>query len=143
MTSLIFPDVNVWLSISYPIHTHHTSALAWFNGLEPEANLAFCRHTQLGFFRLMTTASIMGVDVKSQLECWNIYDRWILPGKARLLSEPPSLEPRLRRLTVGDRATPKLWADAYLAAFAAAAKVPLVTFDRALAERAPGSILLS
>lgn len=44
--------------------------------------------------------------------------------------EPPALEGALRRLTKGFPYSPKLWQDAYLAAFAAADDVPLVTLDQ-------------
>jgi predicted nucleic acid-binding protein len=44
-------------------------------------------------------------------------------------AEPIDLEQHLRRYTASGRVSPKLWQDAYLAAFARAAKLRLVTFD--------------
>ena len=44
--------------------------------------------------------------------------------------EPPGLMPLWRRLAQRDTASPKLWMDAYLAAFAIASGVGLTTLDR-------------
>jgi hypothetical protein len=52
------------------------------------------------------------------------------------------MEDELRRRTSQAIVAPKLWADAYLAAFAEAAGLTLVTFDRALAGKVKGAVLL-
>ena len=142
MTSSIFPDVNVWLALSYPGHVHHDAAAGWFAALDEDATFVFCRHTQLGFFRLMTTEAVLGKDVRTERQCWETYDRWIDAAKAILAQEPLDMESNLRLRTNANLVSPKLWADAYLAAFAETARLTLVTFDRALAGKAKGSILL-
>jgi hypothetical protein len=142
MTSSIFPDVNVWLALCYPVHVHNDVATGWFASLDESAEFVFCRQTQMGLFRLMTTEAVLGRDVMTQRQCWAIYDRWIEGGKAILLGEPVGLGAAMRLRTSGDSPSPKTWADAYLAAFAEAAHLTLVTFDRALAQRARGSVLL-
>lgn len=45
------------------------------------------------------------------------------------------MEKRFRGLAVGQTASPKVWADAWMLAVAEAAGGVLVTFDRALAAR--------
>jgi hypothetical protein len=142
MTSSIFPDVNVWLAINHQIHVHHTAAMRWFAAQDESATFVFCRQTQMGFFRLMTTDAVLGSDVITQRQCWAIYDRWIEDGNAILVAEPAGLEAVLRPRTSVDSPSPKAWADAYLAAFAEAANLTLVTFDRALAGKAKGAVLL-
>jgi predicted nucleic acid-binding protein len=52
------------------------------------------------------------------------------------------MDAALRSLTAGTVSSPKEWMDAYLAAFAEAGKLTLVTFDRALAGKAKGAVLL-
>jgi predicted nucleic acid-binding protein len=59
----------------------------------------------------------------------------------RFLEEPPGLERRFRALSRSKQAAPKAWADAYLAAFASASQVTLVTFDRAFRGQAPSLVL--
>lgn len=47
------------------------------------------------------------------------------------VDEPQGLEQAFRVRTRQRQASPKAWADAYLAAFAETAQITLVTFDRA------------
>jgi uncharacterized protein len=143
MTSSIFPDVNVWLALSYPAHIHQPIAATWFASLDQTAVLVFCRQTQLSLFRLMTTAAVLGPDVMTQTQCWAFYDRLIASGGAILAREPIGLDAALRLRSSSGSASPKIWADAYLAAFTEAAHLTLVTFDRALAGKVHGAILLS
>jgi toxin-antitoxin system PIN domain toxin len=142
MTSSIFPDVNVWLALNHDIHVHHTAAMRWFDSQDQSASFVFCRQTQMGLFRLMTTEAVLGHDVITQRRCWAIYDRWINGGRAILAAEPVGLETGLRLRTSANSPSPKVWTDAYLAAFAEAAGLTLVTFDRALAGKAKGAVLL-
>lgn len=142
MTSLVFPDINVWLAVSYHGHSHHETALSWFGSLEEDAVLVFCRHTQLGWFRLLTTEAVLGRDVRSQLECWALFDDWIEGGKAILSDDPARLNDSFRNRASTGSPSPKVWADAYLAAFAETGKLTLVTFDRALAGKVDGAVLL-
>lgn len=52
------------------------------------------------------------------------------------VDEPAEIETRLRTLTRRRQPVPKDWADSYLAAFAAAGQLALVTFDRGLRSKA-------
>lgn len=142
MTYSFFPDVNVWVALHSSIHQHHTSAAAWFRSLGPEMGLVFCRHTQLGMFRLLTTESVMGGNPINQKQCWSIYEQWISEGGAILHEEPQGLDAAFALLTSADTPSPKQWADSYLAAFAGVADLILVTFDHALAGRTARALLL-
>ncbi len=143
MTSSVFPDINVWLALSYPNHSHHEAAKEWLQSLDGDAVFVFCRHTQLGLFRILTTAAALGPDVLTQRQCWEVYDRWVEVGKAILAPDPAGLDGGLRQRTVADSPSPKTWADAYLAAFAETGNHTLVTFDKALAGRCKGAVLLA
>ncbi len=142
MKSLIFPDVNVWLALNFSRHAHNTTAVRWYKALGDSATFVFCRHTQLGLFRLLSTEVVMQQDVLSQQECWRVFDEWYKSGEAILAGEPAALEADLRPRTTEKIATPKVWADAYLAAFAESANLTLVTFDKALAGKSKGAVLL-
>lgn len=141
MTSWL-PDVNVWLALHYPRHEHHGTAQAWFDRLDEGQTLVFCRQTQIGFFRLLTTSAVMGKDLRTQWQCWAIYDAWLGGGRALQQPEPPEIEPAFRALTSGADPAPKTWADAYLAAFAETGNLTLVTFDKALAGKTKRAMLL-
>jgi predicted nucleic acid-binding protein len=58
MTSLSFPDINVWLALLLADHTHRRTALDWWDRCEADS-IAFCRITQLGVLRLLTTPAAM------------------------------------------------------------------------------------
>ena len=141
-TSSLFPDVNVWLALSYARHVHHAAAKGWFEGLGEGPDLHFCSITQLGLLRLLTTTAVMGVEVLTQPRAWEVYDRWLHDGRVVRTAEPPGLEAEFRALTRRPHPSPHDWADAYLAAFARSAGLTLVTFDLGLARRVPEALAL-
>jgi uncharacterized protein len=130
--SFLFPDVNVWMALTYEGHVHHATARKWFEGLGAEAHVCFCRFTQLSLLRLLTTTAVMGDDeVMSQADAWRAYDRWMKDGRIVLIEEPRAIEPAFRSMTRKPRPAPKDWADSYLGAFAVTGGLRLVTFDQA------------
>lgn len=142
MTSWL-PDVNVWLALHFERHEHHRIAHAWFNALDEQQPLHFCRQTQLGFFRLLTTPAVMGTDALLQRQSWAIYDEWLARGRAIHQPEPSGIEMAFRARTLSAEPAPKSWMDAYLAAFAETTHLTLVTFDRGLAGKVTGAVLLA
>ncbi|MDP8990693.1 MAG: hypothetical protein M3N41_11515 [Acidobacteriota bacterium] len=81
--------------------------------------------------RLLTTEAVMGRDVLTMTSAWDVYDQCCADERIAFLVEPEALDPGLRSFSSGRCASPKLWADAYLAAFANTAGLKLITFDRA------------
>jgi hypothetical protein len=134
--------VNVWLALAHEIHPHHPAAMAWDENLSGDTVLTFCRFTQLGLLRLLTNESAMRRDVLTQATAWDVYDGFLQTTRARFIDEPHGIDPLLRRHTKRDEVSTKQWADGYLSAFAIAAAMPLITFDRALAGKARGAVLL-
>jgi predicted nucleic acid-binding protein len=63
-------------------------------------------------------------------------------GRAQEQSEPPGIQETLRARTMVKEPAPKTWMDAYLAAFAEAAELTLVTLDKSLAAKNKGAVLL-
>ena len=140
--SFLFPDINVWLALTYEGHVHHAAAAAWFGAVSEDARLLFCRFTQLGLLRLLTAEAVMGDEVMDQQQAWGAYDRWLGDGRVEFVEEPADLESMFRRLTRRRHPAPKDWADAYLAAFAAASELTLVSFDRGFRSRVRAFVLL-
>jgi predicted nucleic acid-binding protein len=81
-------------------------------------------------------------EVLTQIEAWQIYDRWLDDGRIVCVDEPPTLEPMFRAATQMGRPASKDWADSYLIAFAQSGGFQLVTLDRAMEQKAKGAILL-
>jgi toxin-antitoxin system PIN domain toxin len=143
-TSFLFPDINVWIALTIERHVHHIRATRWFESIGGLGRLFFCRFTQLGLLRLLTLEAVMGQnEVMAQAEAWKTYDRWQQDERIGFLDEPAEIEPPFRALTQSGQAAPKDWADSYLAAFAMAAQLTLVTFDRGIATKVTQSVLLS
>jgi toxin-antitoxin system PIN domain toxin len=139
----LFPDINVWVALTYDRHVHHSSARGWFEGLAPTSRLFFCRLTQLGLLRLLSEPAVMGLDqAKSQHEAWKAYDHWLEDERVDFLDEPIGLETQFRALARSPRASPRDWADSYLAAFAQTSRLTVVTFDRAFQNKAKDLLLL-
>jgi toxin-antitoxin system PIN domain toxin len=134
--------VNVWLALAHEIHPHHHSATAWERSLSANAVLGFCRFTQLGLLRLLTNPAAMHDDVLTQAQAWKAFDTLLQFSTVKMLEEPRGLETIFRKRSDREEVSTKQWADAYLAAFAEAASLTLVTFDKALATQANGAILL-
>jgi toxin-antitoxin system PIN domain toxin len=133
MSLLSFPDINVWLALAAPEHVHSALARRWWDA--EDGTIAFCRLTQLGFLRLVTTAAVMDGKPLTISEAWRVYDRFYDDDRVTFISEPPEVEKRFREKAAGKTASPKVWADAWLLAVAQAAEGALVTFDKALAPR--------
>jgi len=138
---IFLPDVNVWLALASRRHAHAPLSGGWLNSI-PSGEIVFCRVTQLGLLRLLTNESVMGSDVLSSRDAWRTYRTILADERIQFAPEPFSLEPEWRRLTAQDRPTPKIWTDAYLAAFARAGGLRLVTLDQAAVKMAPDALLL-
>ncbi len=131
MNTLNFLDANVWLALLWSRHVHSEKARLWFEQAGEE-QFFFCRFTQLTVLRLLTTEKIMGTDAKTMSEAWSLWDQIWADTRIAFLAEPDGLEPEFRTRSRLTSRSPKVWADAYLSAFASVAGLKLVTFDRGL-----------
>jgi len=133
MTSF-FPDLNVWLALSVPDHTHQSEAWNWLNSTTTDARLIFVRFTQIGLLRLLSNSAVMGAQTATLGEAWELYDRWFEDPRVEFYPEPAGMEAALREATAPFDAKPAShWVgDCFLLANAKEFGAVLVTFDRAL-----------
>jgi toxin-antitoxin system PIN domain toxin len=141
MNTLNFLDANVWLALLWSRHVHSERARSWFERADEEQFL-FCRFTQMTVLRLLTTDQIMGTDTKTMSEAWSLWDRIWADTRIAFLPEPDDLEREFRLRSRLSSRSPKVWADAYLLAFTAAAGLKFVTFDCALQSRGTDVLVL-
>jgi toxin-antitoxin system PIN domain toxin len=132
--TLFFPDLNVWLGLSVVAHTHGSAAWNWLGCLSASDKLVFSRYSQLGFLRLLTNQAVMGSQVLTLGEAWQVYDRWLEDPRVGFYLEPRGVDATFRKLTrsVAPLPASKAIGDCWLLAFAADIHATLVTFDRAL-----------
>jgi len=141
--SFLFPDTNVWVALTYEGHVHHVRSRNWLASVPTSARLFFCRITQLGLLRLLSSEAVMKTDMMNQEDAWKAYDRWFEDDRIGFADEAAGLDPIFRSLSGSRLAAPTDWADSYLAAFAIASQLSLVTFDRALQRKARQALLLN
>ncbi len=141
MNTLNFLDANVWLALLWERHMHSEAARDWFERSKEE-EFFFCRFTQFTVLRLLTTEKIMGKETQSMSQAWGLWDRVWADDRVAFLPEPDGLEIEFRSRSRLSTRSPKVWADAYLLAFASVAGLKLVTFDRALKIRGADVVVL-
>jgi toxin-antitoxin system PIN domain toxin len=130
---VILCDSNVWLALVLSKHVHHNAVREWLETVEEPASIFFCRPTQQAFLRLLTNASVLGPYGNPPLtnrEAWSAYEAFLSDDRIAFQgNEPVGVEPLWKQLSVRGTASPKLWMDAYLAAFALAGRYSMVTTD--------------
>jgi len=123
-------------------HVHRAAARHWLESTESGV-IGFLRITQMSVLRLLTTPAAMNGKPLRMPEAWAAYDRLFDDDRVTFFHEPRGIDDAFRKYARKNHASPKLWADAWLLAFAECADGMVVTFDQALAARASHTVLLS
>ena len=128
-------DSNVWLALALSKHSHHNATREWLESVEVPASIVLCRAVQQSLLRLLTNSTVLGAYGNPPLtnrEAWSAYDSLLADDRIVFQAdEPAGLELVWKKLAVRETASPKLWMDAYLAAFALAGRYRMVTTDKA------------
>lgn len=95
-------DVNVLLALVTDRHAQHAGAMRWFNGVAA-GDAVVCRTVQMSLLRLLNNLAVMREEV---------------------------LDAAFEKYTNGRLFSPRLWTDAYLAAYALVGGLTLMMFDR-------------
>jgi toxin-antitoxin system PIN domain toxin len=134
---MYLPDTNVWLALVLSGHEFHGVARGWFAAQGGRESVLLCRATQQSFLRLLTVESVMqryGVPACGNAEAWRIMEGLLADLRIGYGAEPHGVELHWKTFAVRRTASPKLWMDAYLAAFAIAGGHKLITMDQAFAQ---------
>jgi toxin-antitoxin system PIN domain toxin len=125
-------DANVWVALAFAAHPHHGIASEHFQVRDSAQPAAFCRVTQQAFLRLVSAPVLQrtyGSSLITNADAWaKCQDLLALP-QILWLDEPPGLVDQWPALACLPSASPKVWTDAYLAAFAIGHDLELVTID--------------
>ncbi len=132
MSASLF-DSNVWVALTFANHPHHSQAKAALGQRAPELPAVFCRATEQSYLRLITTPKLIAHyradGMTNSRAVKNLTD---FLGQPRIVSrpdEPTGARDLWLKLAAGETASPKVWMDAYLAAFAISAKLTFTTLD--------------
>jgi uncharacterized protein len=130
---MLLCDTNVWLALALSGHVHHNVARAWLDTINESGAIHFCRATQQSFLRLLTNRTVLGAYGSPPLtnsEAWAAYAAFLEDDRIVMTSrEPDGLEVQWKVFAVRRSPAPKVWMDAYLAAFALTGGFELVTTD--------------
>jgi toxin-antitoxin system PIN domain toxin len=126
-------DANVWIAVSFAEHDHHALAKRFIAETSPECQALLCRATEQSWLRLLTTPALHrrydSQPVSNQDALRMLSDALQLPNIRLIEEEPAAIRPLWHRLAAIPNASPKVWMDAYLAAFAIGHAVEFVTLD--------------
>lgn len=123
-------DSNVFLALAVGQHAHHSLAANWFDALEESDCALFCRSTRISFLRLLTQKIAPDFIPLNNRAAWAALDHLMADDCMGFEAEPAELETIWRQLSQSLTASPKVWMDAYLAAFAICGAMRLVTLDK-------------
>jgi toxin-antitoxin system PIN domain toxin len=126
-------DTNVWIAAVFPTHPAHPLAQQRLKRASAAEPAFFCRATQQSFLRLVSTPALLkvyGVEQAGNREAIAALQAFASLPQVRLAEEPAGLFSLWLQLGATERPAPKLWMDAYLAAFAISAALPLLSLDR-------------
>ena len=128
-TTADLPDLNVWLALTCPGHSHHRQAVHYWEQQAAEQVL-FCTVTALGLVRLVCQPKVMGAAVKTAKEASALLESCCQqPGVSMALAEPQGWG-LFHQFLRSSEVPARLCTDAYLAAIAMANGWRLVSFDR-------------
>ena len=125
-------DANLWVAIAFAAHPHFEVASKHFAQLDSARPGAFCRATQQSFLRLITTPALhraYAVAPIGNASAWEKCQKLLSLPQILWLDEPAELSDLWHHLASLPTASPKVWMDAYLAAFAIGHDLEFVTLD--------------
>jgi uncharacterized protein len=131
------PDVNIWLACALSGHTHHQAARSWLDDQRTRACILFCRATQQGLVRLLTTPAVLsgyGLPPLTNRQAWSVFEQFMADDRFTFAVEPVGIEALWKDFALRESPSPKLWMDAWLAAFAVCSGFQLVTIDKAFTQ---------
>lgn len=126
-------DTSVWLAAFFEEHEFFTRANAFIKTRSAGNPAMFCRATEQSWLRLVTTPSlhrIYNTHTTTNRDAIVVLKDWRSKAGIQCLdAEPAGTNELWLELAAIPSASPKVWMDAYLAAFAIRAGISFATLD--------------
>lgn len=139
-------DSNCWLAVAFDRHGSHAAAVQAIDEATSEFPACFCRATEQSILKLLSTAAIQ-TTYESPLitneDAIRLLNEWQSGPNVTFVEEPSGTRELWLRLADRNTASPKLWMDAYLAAFAISGEFRFVTNDKAFRQFEPHGLDLT
>jgi uncharacterized protein len=125
-------DTNIWIAVVFPTHPFHDIAQDRLASASVARPAVMCRSTQQSFLRLASTPTILKAyeaEASTNRDALIALDSLLSLPQVVTRVEPDGTFELWRKIASRDTASPKVWMDAYLAAFAVAGGTNFVTLD--------------
>ena len=125
-------DTNVWIAAVFPTHPFHRQAREVLQKATSASPAVFCRSTEQSFLRLTSSQTILktyGAEGLTNRDALVALDTLLALPQVCEREEPQGVSVIWRRLATRDTASPKVWMDAYLAAFAIGGRLQMISLD--------------
>jgi len=139
-------DTNVWIAAVFTTHPFHALAQAALQQATPAVPAVFCRATEQSFLRLASTPALLkvyGAEGLSNRDALVALNALQALRQVCVRDEPRGTVALWHTLSTLNSASPKVWMDAYLAAFATAGGLHMLTLDRDFQNFVPRGLKLS
>jgi uncharacterized protein len=126
-------DTSVWLAALFTTHPLHPQARQYLLQATPADPAVFCRSTQQSFLRLASTPALLkayGATGMSNRDALLALGALMALPQVGERDEPPGTFALWQRIAARDSASPKVWMDAYLAAFAINGGLRMASLDQ-------------
>lgn len=133
----VLADVNFLIALLDIRHEHSVRAVSWLKATWQRHSIVNCRVAQMGAIRLLTRPPIMGAGVLSGAEAWGYLIKLFEDDRFIFATEPAGFESSRQTICEWTPKGSSAGTDSYLAAFALAGNLSVVTFDGGM-NRFPG-----
>jgi uncharacterized protein len=136
-------DTGVWVAFAFPMHPGHKAARAAIARGDAANPIVLCRAAEQGFLRISTHATVFlhyGVPTMNNQLALALLEHVLRLPQVIERAEPPGLSTRWRQLAALPSPSPKVWMDAYLAAFAITGGYTLLTLDKDFVSYVPAGL---
>ena len=132
MSGTLF-DTNIWIAVVFKKHPFHRAAQQQLEQASPTQPAVFCRSTEQSFLRFATNDRLLKFyDVAStnnSAALAMLHQLQAMP-QVRADEEPPGTTMLWHSLAATETPSPRVWMDAYLAAFAISGGLQFLTADK-------------
>ncbi len=124
----------MWVALTFSAHPFHAEGQEMIGRFSEKNPANFCEATEHSWLRLITTPAVQKScqsELVTSAKALELRSLWMADPRIKFLNHEPEGTRELWHQFAGiPSASPKVWMDAYLAAFAISGEMPLLTLDR-------------
>lgn len=125
-------DSNIWVAVTFTGHRFHQAARTELLRATPRSPVCITRAIEQSWLRLITTSAVQkssGSPSFTNSDAIATLEFWLSNPRVTTIDEPSGSRALWLQLADRSTASPKVWMNAYLAAFAISGNLRFVTFD--------------